>query len=139
MPRILGIDYGRKRIGLAISDELQILSSPFSVLLNNSSLINELKKICDDNRVGKIIIGYPYSEKYEEASREVLAFSEKIKSNLGLEIDFQNEEYSTVYSLSLLKSMGINEKKIKASLDKFAAQKILEDYIKSHSKKQQGV
>jgi len=139
MPRLLGIDYGRKRIGLAISDELQIISSPLTVLKNNSSFLDELKKICDSYSVVKIIIGYPYSEKYVAAAREVILFSEKIKQNTGFSIEFQNEEYSSVFSLSLLKSMGINDKKIKASLDKFAAQKILEDYIKCSKKPCQGV
>jgi putative Holliday junction resolvase len=136
MPRILGLDYGKKRIGLAISDELQIVSSPLTVLHNNSSFIAELKKICGSYNVAKIVIGYPYSKKYRQAACEVMEFSEKIKVNTDIEIDFQNEEYSTVFSLSLLKSMGFNEKKIKASLDKFAAQKILEDYIKTHPKKE---
>jgi putative Holliday junction resolvase len=134
MPRLLGIDYGGKRVGIAISDELQILSSPLTVLINNASLPSELKKICKDNAVEKIVIGFPYSEKYKEASLEVTAFSEKIKQYTGLAVDFQNEENSTVYSLSLLKSMGINEKKIKSVIDKFAAQKILEDYIKNNPK-----
>lgn len=139
MPRLLGIDYGRKRVGIAISDELQILSSPLTVLINNASLPAELKKICDDNAVVKIVIGFPYSEKYKEASQEVIAFSKEIREYTGLAVDFQNEENSTVYSLSLLKSMGVNEKKIKSVLDKFAAQKILEDYIKNSPKAKDGV
>ncbi len=130
MPRILGLDYGRKRIGLAVTDELLIVSSPLRVILNNGSCFDELKKICRDYNVAKIVIGYPLSDKYVEASREVALFAEKLKMEIEIEIDFQNEEFSTVFSESLLKSMGLNKRKIKDSIDKYAAQKILEDYIK---------
>jgi putative Holliday junction resolvase len=132
MSRILGIDYGRKRLGLAISDELEMISSPLSVIPNNGSYVSELKKICRENSVAKIVIGLPYSEKYTEAAREVLSFAETLKKNFDIEIDFQNEECSTVFSKSLLKSMGINKKRIKTAIDKYAAQKILEDYISSN-------
>ncbi len=131
MSRILGIDYGSKRIGLAISDKLRIVSSPLAVLPNNIIFPEELKKICTKYQVNKIVIGYPYSEKYTEASEDVMRFSQELKKYINIDIDFQNEENSSIYSESLLKSMGIKEKKIKASLDKYAAQKILEDYLKS--------
>ncbi len=134
MDRILGIDYGRKRIGLAVTDELHIIASPLTVILNDSSVFQKIKNICREYKIGKIVLGFPFSEKYKEAVQEVVEFSKKLRQEVELEIDFQNEEYSTIQSEYFLKSLGLNSKKIKENVDKYAAQKILEDYLKDIKK-----
>lgn len=133
MGRLLGIDYGSKRVGLAVTDELQMLASPLEVLQNDASLFSKLKKIHELYRFEKVVLGYPYSEKYQEAVLAVEAFSTALKKELGLEVVFQNEEFTSVYAESFLKSTGMKQKKIKSNLDKFAAQKILQDYLKLSS------
>jgi putative Holliday junction resolvase len=131
MGRILGIDYGSKRIGLAVTDDLQMLSSPLSVLPNNFEIFLKIKEIVQTYGVEKIVIGYPYSEKYKEAGFAVKNFSEGLSPYVNIEIVFQNEEFSSVYANSFLKSLSIPEKKLKKQLDKYAAQKILQDYLNS--------
>jgi len=66
MKRILGIDYGEKRIGLSLSDPLQMIASPFKTILNNSSLIAALKNIIDEFEVEKVIVGMPIGLKGQE-------------------------------------------------------------------------
>lgn len=131
MGRILGLDYGKKRIGIAVTDDLKIISSPFDVYSYDNFFMDKIKKLHEKYHFEKIVVGYPYSEKYSEASKEVERFAEKLKS-IGIAIEFQNEEFTSVYADGLLKSLRFGQKKIKSNIDKYAAQKILEDYLKSH-------
>lgn len=140
MPRILGIDYGSKRVGLAVTDELQMLSSPLDVYQNDGRLMENLARLCKEYSVGKIVIGYPYSETYQDAVRKVEEFGQRLRKFLDgcgmpLEIEYANEEFSSVFAESNLRAMGIRDKKIKGAIDKYAAQKILEDYLKHTSGK----
>jgi putative holliday junction resolvase len=142
MARILGIDYGSKRVGLAVTDELQILSTPLDVYSNNAQLFENLLKLCREYKIGGIVIGYPYSETYQDAVRSVEQFGQKLqqyfrKNAFPVDIEFANEEFSSFFAENTLKTMKIKDKKIKASIDKFAAQKILEDYLKTREKEKQ--
>lgn len=140
MPRWLGIDYGSKRVGLAVTDELKMLSSPLDVYQNDARLLEKLLTLSKDYSVEKIVIGYPYSETYQDAARKVEEFGQRLQKyfrdkGLSTEIVFSNEEFSSFYAENTLRTMGIRDKKIKGAIDKFAAQKILEDYLKSKSPK----
>ncbi len=55
--RYLGIDYGSKRVGLALSDESAQFAFPYSVVQNSSSLVNDVRNICQENNVGEIVVG----------------------------------------------------------------------------------
>jgi len=129
MGRILCIDYGLKRVGLALSDELKIISSPFRVIKNNKMLIENLMKIIKEYNIEKVIIGYPYSDIYKESINYVEEFANRLKKYLNIPIEFQNEEFSSEYANSFLKSLGLKPKEIRQKIDQFAAQKILYDYL----------
>ena len=132
MGRILAIDYGEKRIGLAITDELQIIASPLDVLPNNSEIFKNLKKLYDYYKFEKIVLGFPEYEKSKTSQEKVKNFKEKLKKEIPIEIVFFNEAFSTVYAENFLKSLNKNFKNIKTMVDKFAAQKILEDFLKNN-------
>lgn len=133
MGRILAIDVGEKRVGLAVTDDLQIIASPLDVLPNNTELFLKLKSICIEYKVAKLVIGMPYSNKHKEASSMAELFTENIKrefaDGMGLEIDFQDERYSSIYAETWMKTEGYSHKRIRENSDKYAALKILEDYI----------
>ncbi len=136
MGRWLCIDHGEKRVGLAVTDELKMLSSPLDVYPNDVRLFDRLLALCKDYSVERIVIGYPYSETYQDSLRKVEEFGQRLQKFLGdkgrpVVIEFANEEYSSVIAQHTLKTMGIKDKKIKGAIDKFAAQKILEDYLRS--------
>lgn len=138
MPRILGIDYGAKRVGLAVTDELKMLSTPLDVFQNNNELMEKLFRLCKEYSVDKIVIGYPFSETYQDAVRKVEEFGQRLQKflknkNLPAQIEYASEEFSSVFAESTLRTMGIKDKKIKGAIDKYAAQKILEDYLKGSS------
>ncbi len=129
MGRILGIDYGKKRIGLAVTDDLQMIASPLDVYINDINIMDRLKKLTEKYKFEKIVIGYPHSDTYTEAVKNVIDFADKLKSNLNLEIIYQNEEFTSVYAESFLKSLGLNKKKVKLQIDRLSAQKILSNYL----------
>ena len=129
MGRILAIDYGEKRIGIAITDELKIIASPLDVLKNDDQLFDRLKKLYNYYKFEKILIGLPIFKNSKKAKMNVINFGEKLKVLFPVEIVYFNEAYSTVYAENLLKSTGEKNKKIKSKIDKFAAQKILEDFL----------
>jgi len=132
MGRVLGIDYGLKRVGLAVTDDLRMLSSPLKVLPNDSELLNKIHDLCLEYSVDLLVIGLPVSDTYHEAEKMVRDFSKEIQAKIGLPVEFQDESYSSVYAESFLKMTGKNRKKRKMELDKFAAHKILSDYLKSN-------
>lgn len=129
MGRILGIDYGSKRVGLAVTDDLRIIASPLIVLQNDDRLLLNLAQICEEYGVDQIVLGLPLSDKYHEAENAVRAFSEKLGEAVLIPIEFQDETLSSVYSENLMRMVGAKKKKKDNELDKYAAQKILSDYL----------
>ncbi len=135
MARILAIDYGEKNIGLAITDELQIIATPLDVIKNDNKLIENLKKLYDYYKFEKIVLGYPEYPTPRKSQEKVKEFGEILRTNLHIEIVYHNEAFTTIYARNFLSSVGKKEKEIKKIVDKIAAQKILEDYLKNNQQK----
>jgi putative Holliday junction resolvase len=134
--RILGVDLGTKRVGLAISDPLHMISQPFKTLklTSLSGLVKEIKQIIQENDVEKIVIGLPVKESGEEghgclqARRFAkLCNSENIQTNLW------DERYSSRLAENVIRSHGKKRKGNIAKIDKIAASFILESFLNSKS------
>lgn len=95
--RILGIDYGTKKTGLAISDPTETIANPYDVLVTDKSMISEIAKICQKENVGKIVVGLPvdYLGKANPIMLEVENFVADLGDKTGLEIIMENETLST--------------------------------------------
>ncbi len=80
LKRILGIDYGKKRIGLAICDPLLTFGYPYKTILNDQNLFKNLKQIVQKQNIQKIILGYPYELKKSPTSitEDISKFKEKL-------------------------------------------------------------
>lgn len=93
----MGIDYGEKRIGLALSDEGKNFAFPHSVIANNRNTIREIKKICEENKVDKIILGQ--SLDYKGQPNLVMAriemFKKTLEKEIGLPVVYQTEILTT--------------------------------------------
>lgn len=91
--RYLGIDYGAKRVGIAVSDESLSLAFPLEVIENTENLIPELKEICEKNQVTKIIVGdsKDFDQKENEIMKAILPFVEKLKVELALPVAMHPE------------------------------------------------
>ncbi len=100
------IDHGETRIGIALSDPLQIISRPYKVISNtNDNTLAEIKKIIEEENIGKIVVGLPVNLKGEDTIRtgEVREFVKKLKKNISIPVIFWDERYSTVEANEILK------------------------------------
>ncbi|MEJ5350495.1 MAG: Holliday junction resolvase RuvX [Melioribacteraceae bacterium] len=135
--RILAIDYGEKRIGLAVTDPLNIFAYPLVTLENNKNLWLELEKIIRDYHVKKIILGNPLKESGAESRIFPLIkkFKEEIEKKFQLPVELVDERYSSLIAKKrILESVPSKKKrKEKGLLDKNSAAVLLEDYLKEIS------
>jgi putative Holliday junction resolvase len=131
MTRIMAIDFGKKRVGVAISDPLCTISQPLLTIKPKSAadLIKRLKCIADENNVGLIIVGNPISMRGEstQISREVERFVVKLKRQLDIKVELWDERYLSKYAMKKFKDAGISMKK--DDVDRVAASIMLEEYL----------
>ncbi|MFA5051598.1 MAG: Holliday junction resolvase RuvX [Patescibacteria group bacterium] len=136
MGKILGIDYGEKRIGLAISSADQRFVFPHSTLNNDapSDRIGEIKNICIEEDVEKIVVGLPLDQegKMGIAAAKVTRWAEELASASGRDVVFEDERYSTVMAGKFQRQGGRSVKEARTSIDQTAAAVILETYIDRH-------
>jgi putative Holliday junction resolvase len=125
--RILGIDYGRKKIGLAISESS--LAEPLKVLIyRDIEILNEeIKKIAQEFRIEKIVVGVSEGKMAEETKE----FGKKLEKSLKIPAVFQDETLTTSEAQSLSIKAGIKRKKRKKLEDAYSATLILQSYLDS--------
>lgn len=139
MGKLLGLDYGRKRVGVAISDEERGFSFGRETLENKNieNLIIEITEICRQEEVEKIILGLPVNLKGERTpwTREVEVFAGQLKRDLKLPVEFQDERLTSQMSHSLFRDKKSEQKMEKSKVDEQSARIILQDYIDRNSLK----
>jgi putative Holliday junction resolvase len=134
--RILAIDYGEKRIGIAITDPLNMFSIPLTTINNNPNFLIDFEKIFKQYNIQKIVVGYPVNEDGSKTklTKEIEKFSRRLKSKFNKEIIFIDERYSSSIAWEHIKE-GVTSKKKrrnKALMDMNAAAVILEDFLKNN-------
>lgn len=130
--RILSIDYGDKRIGLAISDKNGKLASRFSMLENKSlkKSIVEIKKIITEKNIQKIIVGIPIGLRGESAqTKNIKEFSVELSENISIPIIEMNEVFTSKMAEENLRKAGVKKENVKKIIDQEAARIILQDYL----------
>ena len=136
--RLLGLDLGSKRIGVAICDHTQSIATPFTTINkeNNIKLIEQLKLIIDENNVKGIIVGNPVNMdgSYGPATQSITDICNNVLKNLNLPICLWDERLSTVGAFNLSSELDVNVSKKLKNIDKNAAAFILQgaiDYLKN--------
>ena len=133
MGRLLAIDYGEKRLGLAISDPNQIISKPLkTIILSDSQYIyNELEKIISDYEIQKLIIGLPLGMdgKKTQQTSKVEAFKEDLQNKISIPVILFDERLSSVSAKKSLISQGIKTGHNKSKIDQTAAAIFLQHYL----------
>jgi len=131
MFRILALDYGEKRIGIALSDQMRTFSKPFSVLANNDGLWDELRNIINSQNVKQIVIGLPlnFEGKDTKKTSEIRNFSTELKKRIPLPCSFVNESFTSQDANQMLKQLGYSIKDSRKVIDKVAAALILKNYL----------
>jgi putative Holliday junction resolvase len=129
--RILGIDYGQKRVGLAMSDPLGITSQPLPFLPNDKQMFTNLKKMVEEHQIKEIVVGLPITMKgtASEMTLETEKFAQELEKHISIPIILQDERLSTMESEKLLIAADVSRKKRKEVRDSMAASIILQDYL----------
>ena len=133
--RIMGIDYGEKRIGIALSDPLLTFAYPFTTLQNDHDLLTNLSKIIIEKKIKKIILGLP-SERFASSNRladKVKKLKNEIETNNKIEVVLWDEEYSSAIAKEkIVESVSKKSKrKSKELLDQHSAALILQEFLDS--------
>lgn len=131
--RLMGIDFGEVRIGIALSDPLQIISQPFLVIPNNDDTISEIQKIIKTEEVSKIILGLPLNLDGDDTKKtlEVREFAEMLTNSVDVPVTFWDERYTSVEANEHLKKMGYTIAESRKVIDKVAASIILKNYMEN--------
>ena len=133
--RYLGLDLGTKTLGLAITDKLGIISSPYKVLRydNINKLIDELLIIIKDEEVDELVLGLPknMNNSLGFASERSLNFKSLLESKCNLPIHLVDERLSTMEAENILLSSDTSRQKRKKVIDAYAASIILDTFLKS--------
>ena len=131
--RLIGLDLGSKRIGVSICDEKQLIAIPFKTInkTNKDELINELKKIINENNVKGIVIGYPINMdgSLGSSAQSVNDIAKNIDEAINIDICLWDERLSTVGAFNLSSQLDINVTKREKNLDQNAAAFILQGAI----------
>ena len=132
----LGIDWGTKRVGLAIGKEIPY---ELATLKNNEEIFAKIAKLCREEKVEAIVIGMPILESGDanENSDKIEDFGRRIKTDSGLPIHFEAENLTTQTALTLLKEEGASPKEIEEKVDQLAARLILEQFIANKEEESQ--
>ncbi len=132
--KILAIDYGMRRIGLATTDKYHISLNPLITLQNEGEkTLENLKRIIINENCDFIILGYPVGKKeiQSDLQKEIIAFKESIEKKINLPIILFDESYSSKKATENIVQTGIkkSKRKTKETLDRFAALTILKLFL----------
>lgn len=130
--RILGLDIGSKRIGVAVSDDKEIMSVPIEVFNNDEKANKNLKRLIKKYNIKKIAVGLPYTLKGEigPQAKEVITAAKDLLNDSDIEVEYVDERYTTKIPLKIS-----NRLPAKKEIDKYSASMILSDYLMMRKKK----
>ena len=139
--RILAIDYGTKRIGIAISDELRMLASPRGILENTTKIIPQIVSMAQSENVRTVIVGIPRTLGNTESAMtsQVLKFRDKLfaaLSPLGIVLESRDERLTSVMANYNISQCGLPKarREEKSLRDEEAARILLQEYLDSEPK-----
>ncbi|OGD32153.1 hypothetical protein A3C91_03330 [Candidatus Azambacteria bacterium RIFCSPHIGHO2_02_FULL_52_12] len=121
--KYLGIDYGEKRIGIAVSDEEGMMAFPRTTLENSPAVLDDIAHLCKEENIQKIVLGVPvsFSGGQSEQAGENIAFGEKLEQHAGIPVVHENE----VLSSKMADALGVKPE----HRDQSAATIILQSWL----------
>ena len=135
MARILAVDYGEKRIGLAVSDELGITASPLTTLMHRSDeeTVRHIAQLASKLKVAQIVIGLPRrtDEREGEMERRVKAFAEKLRQAVSVPVVLFDERFTTRIAEQVLLEADLSRRKRKQVRDRLAAVILLQSFLEA--------
>lgn len=139
--RIIGLDFGTRTVGVAISDDLLITAQPYMTIERKSAnklrqTLSQIEKIIVEYQVEKIVLGYPklLNNAVGERARYTEDFAEDLKRRTGLPVILWDERLSTAEADRILEQGEVRKENRKQYVDKLAAAVILQNYLDSRGK-----
>ncbi len=139
--RIMGLDFGSKTVGVAVSDPLGIIASGVEIIRRDREdklrqTLARIETLIEEYEVGLIVLGYPKHMNDTEGDRvmKTKAFQEMLERRTGLKVELWDERLTTVEAHDLMTEMGVAGKDRKKYVDRIAATLILEGYMQYHNK-----
>jgi len=137
--RILGIDFGSRRVGLALSDPSQTIATGYKTIQFNNSIYDEIAAIVDLKEVAVIVIGLPISLKGGDSQKteEVRRFSAELSKKVNVPVVFQDERFTSKDAMATMIAMNTKQKqrRDKGKIDEMAAAIILQSYLNTEGKR----
>jgi putative Holliday junction resolvase len=135
MKRVLGIDYGNVRIGVAVSDELQMLAHPAETIAvhKTADSLGRIAAIVREKNVERIIVGLPrhMNGSMGASAEEARLFAEKLREVVPCKVLTWDERLSTVAAHRALREAGKSSRQTRRYIDQVAAQMLLQSYLDS--------
>jgi putative holliday junction resolvase len=136
--RILGIDYGSRRVGLAVSDPLQIIAQGAGTIDGGSDLVDRLVAIVHEHEAVAVVVGMPYGSDGEMGAkaREIEAFIGVLKGRVDVPVDTWDESYTSVEAQRTFIAGGMKRsaRRQKGRIDEMAARLLLQEYLESRKR-----
>ncbi len=133
--RILAVDHGEKRIGLALSDPTATIAAPLKVIRHISRVMDaaQVAEIAAQNEVGLIVIGQSFDENGNPnpAGRRAARFADELRKRTDIPIEMWDESFSTQTARAARIELGVSRKKRAGHQDEFAAVIILQSYLEA--------
>ena len=133
MNRALGIDFGTRRIGLALSDPTGTLASPLPFLENTGvkQVVSKLKQMVADQQIATIVVGLPRNMDgtYGPSAQKVQAFVTQIQPEISAKIITQDERLTTSQASRDLAQMGLSQRELRKKVDSSSATLILQQFL----------
>ncbi|MCX7819184.1 MAG: Holliday junction resolvase RuvX [Kiritimatiellae bacterium] len=142
MTRILGLDPGERRVGVAISDPTATIAFPLVVLdaAPRDALAAELRRICEQKTVRRIVVGLPVRTCGAEgdAAARARAFAQWVAEATGQPVELWDERFTTRTAEQALVEAGLRQRERRGAVDKLAAQILLQHYLDSKAGRRAG-
>lgn len=136
--RILAIDHGEKRIGIALSDATATIASPLKIIQHVSRIIDaaQVAELAMQNEAGLILVGQSFDEDGNPnlAGRRAARFADELRNQTNLPVELWDESFSTQIARSARVELGVSRKKRAGHQDAFAAVVILQSYLETKRK-----
>lgn len=131
--RILAVDHGTKRIGIAVSDPLGTTALPVTVIANDAKLFDNIKKLAEDYEAGEIVVGLPKAldGSMGLSAEKVIDFVKKLKGKIRIPVMTYDERLSTAAAQKMLIGADMRRSQRKMVIDKIAAAYMLQSYMDS--------
>jgi len=138
--KIMGLDVGDRRIGVATSDPLEIVASPREVVKRDGRELDFIERLVREEEIERVVVGMPYNEEGEigPQARKVLAFVNQLRGRLSIPVDEWDEHLSTWEAESVLIEAGRRRAERRRVVDKLAAAVILRSYLDHRRERESG-